>query len=75
MTNWKSARLHGEVIFQPLSARLQDGVRLIQRSLARHRHSSPCGAACPSGGRDVGFTMFRICNTNELAPAYYTGSP
>jgi len=31
---------------QPLSVRLQDGLRFLQRSSAPHPHSFPCGVAC-----------------------------
>src|SRR5271170_5011023 len=42
---------------QPLSVRLQDGLGFLQRSSARHSHSTPCGAPA-SMRRNVGFTMF-----------------
>ena len=35
LTNWKSARLHGEVMLQPLSAPLQDGLGFLQYPLPR----------------------------------------
>jgi hypothetical protein len=58
---------------QLLSVRLPDGFCFLQRSSARHSHSTPCGVPA-SLRRSVGFTMFHLNNTDDLAPAYYTGS-
>ena len=48
---------------QPLSVRLQDGFRFLQRSSARHPRSIPCGVPA-SKRRNVGFTMF-LSNSDE----------
>ena len=40
---WKSARLRGSVMLQLLSAPLQDGIGFLQRSVAPHLVSFPCG--------------------------------
>src|ERR1035438_3753284 len=58
---------------QLLSIRLQDGFCFLQRSSARHSNGAPCGVLA-SMRRNVGFTMFRLNNADDLAPAYYTGS-
>ena len=57
-------------MFQPLSVLLLNGVGFLQRSFARHPISPPCGWTCPLMGQSVGFTMFRLSNTNDLAPAF-----
>jgi len=57
-------------MFQPLSVLLPNGLGFLQRSFARHPISPPCGWTCPRMGQNVGFTMFRLSNTNDLAPAF-----
>jgi len=74
MTNWKSARLHGGVILQPLSAPLQSGLRFFQSPLPATPTAFLADAPAPLTRRNVGFTMFSSNDTNELASAYYTGS-
>ncbi len=77
---WKSARLHAVGLKrQPLSGRLQDGLRFLQRSslpaipttlvLRKRLHF-------PKRDGMSGFTMFRIVTAmNDLAPLpIYTGS-
>jgi hypothetical protein len=67
MTGWKSARLHGGVMVQLLSVPLQNGLGFFQHPLpgipAAHLAMTPA-----STRRDDGFTMFRLGDTNELAP-------
>ena len=55
---WKSARLRGGVMSALLSAPLQSGVGFLQRSVAPHLVSRPCGWPS-SPRRSEGFTMFR----------------
>src|SRR6266536_3119094 len=57
-------------MFQPLSVRLPSGFGFLQRSFVHHPLSPPRGETCPPMGRGVGFTMFRLSNTNDLAPAF-----
>jgi hypothetical protein len=47
---------------------------LFPASHARYLNSAPCGDACSPGERDVGFILFLLNDTNDLAPASYTGS-
>ena len=68
-TSWKSARLRGGVMLQPLSAPITERHSLSPASSARCPNSAPCGDACLRTRRNVGFTMFRLNDTNELAPA------
>ena len=69
-TGWKSARLHGGVMFQPLSVPLSNGLRLLQLPLpaisTAHLAMSP---ASPTR-RNVGFTMFDCHDMDDLAPAF-----
>ena len=58
---------------QLLSVRLPDGICFLQRSSARHSINPPRGVPA-SMRRNVGFTMFRLNNADDLAPACYTGS-
>ena len=66
-TRWKSARLRGGVMLQPLSARLPGGVGFLQHPLPAN--STTRLAATPaSERRDDGFTVFRPSNMKELVP-------
>jgi hypothetical protein len=62
-----------ELRSQLLSIRLRDGFGFLQRSSARHPHSTPCGVPA-SMRRSIGFTMFRLNSVDDLAPTCYTGS-
>lgn len=73
-TRWKSARLHGGVLLQPLSAPLQNGLRFFQHPLPAIPSAFLADAPAPEPGRDVRFTMLVSNDTNELVPAYHTGS-
>ena len=73
-TNWKSARLHGGVMFQLLSAPLQNGLRFLQPPLPATSSAFLADAPAPKTRRDVEFTMLGFIDTNELAPAFHTGS-
>jgi len=67
MTGWKSARLHGGAMLQPLFVSLQNDVRFFQHPLpgipAAHLAMTPA-----STRRDDGFILFRSDDTNELVP-------
>jgi hypothetical protein len=73
-TRWKSARLHGGVMLQPLSAPLQNGLRFFQHPLPAIPSAFLADAPAPQPGRNVGFTMLSSSDTNELAPAFHAGS-
>lgn len=73
-TRWKSARLHGGVMLQPLSAPLPSGVRFFQHPLPAIPSAFLADAPAPKPGRNVGFTMLVSSDTNELIPAFHTGS-
>ena len=73
-TRWKSARLHGGVMLQPLSAPLQNGVRFFQHPLPAIPSAFLADAPASTRRRNVGFTMFDCNDTNELTPASHTGS-
>ena len=73
-TRWKSARLHGGVMLQPLSAPLQNGLRFFQHPLPAIPSAFLADAPAPEPGRNVGFTMLVSSDTNELIPAFHTGS-
>ena len=73
-TRWKSARLHGGVMLQPLSAPLQSGLRFFQHPLPAIPSAFLADAPASTRRRDVGFTMLGSNDTNELAPAFHTGS-
>jgi len=73
MTSWKSACFRSGVMLQPLSVRLPSGLRFFQPPLPAT--STAYLAVMPAGIRqDDGLTLFRLHDTNELAPAFYTGS-
>ncbi len=74
-TRWKSARLHGGVMLQPLSAPLQNGLRFFQHPLPAIPSAFLADAPAPQPGRNVGFTMLVSSDTNDLVPASHTGSP
>src|SRR6266571_624913 len=71
-TNWKSACLRSEA--KPLSVRLPNGVRFFQSPLPATPSAFLADAPAPEPGRDVGFTMLVSSDTNELVPAFHTGS-
>ena len=66
---WKSARLRGGVMLQLLSTPLQSGIGFLQRSVAPHPVSLPCGRPALYG-RDYGLTLFLPSNTSGLDLAY-----
>jgi len=68
MTGWKSARLHGGVMLQLLSAPLQNGLRFIQHPLSATSTAHLAMTPASPMRRDVGFTVFRSSNMDELAP-------
>ena len=74
MTNWKSARLHGRTMLQSLSAPLQSGLGFLQSPLPAIPSAFLADALAPKPGRNVGFAMLSSSDTNELAPAFHTGS-
>jgi len=69
-TRWKSARLHGGVMLQLLSAPLQNGLRFFQHPLPATPSAFLADAPAFTGRRNVGFAMFCCDDMNELAPAY-----
>jgi hypothetical protein len=62
-----------ERMLQPLSVRLQNGLRFFQHPLPAIP-TAPLAESPASARRDVGFTMFCSNNMNELAPVSRTGS-
>jgi hypothetical protein len=74
MTRWKSARLCGGIILQPLSARLPDGIGFFQHPLpansSAHLAATPTPCLRTRTGRVVGFTVFRSSNMKELVPVF-----
>jgi hypothetical protein len=72
MTRWKSARLRGEMILPPLSARLPDGIGFLQPPLPANSSAHPAVTPAPclqaSAGRIIGFTVFRSSNMKKLVP-------
>jgi hypothetical protein len=73
-THWKSARLHGGVMLQLLSAPLQNGIGFFQFPLPATPSAFLADAPAFTGRRNVGFIMFDCNDTNELTPASHTGS-
>jgi hypothetical protein len=73
-TDWKSARLHGGVMLQLLSAPLQNGVGFFQFPLPATPSAFLADAPAFTGRRNVGFIMFGCNDTNEITPASHTGS-
>jgi hypothetical protein len=73
-TRWKSARLHGGVMLQLLSAPLRSGLRFFQHPLPAIPSAFLADAPASTRRRDVGFAMLSSSDTNELAPAFHTGS-
>src|SRR6266853_6174373 len=68
MTRWKWARFRGGVMSQLLSTRLPGGIRLLQHPLP----AAPTACLAPppaSTRRDIGFTVFHICDMSGLVPA------
>jgi len=55
-------------MFQPLSARLQGGVGLLQRSSTRHALGVPCGSACLLRGGMSGLPCSAQSALDEVAP-------
>ena len=72
MTNWKSARFRGKAA--PLSAPLQRGLRFFQPPLPANPSAFLAETLASKARRAVGFAMLNNNDTNELAPAYHTGS-
>jgi hypothetical protein len=70
MTNWKSARLHGRVMLQPLSASLQSGLRFLQFPLPAILTVLLANSPASEPRQNVGFLMLDSNDTNELAPAF-----
>ena len=71
MTRWKSARLRGRALL--LSARLPNGVRFLQHPMP----AIPTALLAERPAlfrRDVRLTMFESNDTDELVPAFSTGS-
>ena len=71
MTRWKSARLRGRALL--LSARLPNGLRFLQHPLP----ATPTALLAERPAfhrRDVRLAMFASNDTNELVPAFSTGS-
>src|SRR5207302_5674519 len=73
-TNWKSARLHGGVMLQLLSAPLQSGLGFFQYPLPATPSAFLADAPASKPRRGVGFNLFRCDDTNDLVPASHTGS-
>jgi hypothetical protein len=61
-------------MLQLLSAPLQNGLGFLQSPLPVISSAFLADAPASKTRRDVGFTMLGFNDTNELAPAYYTGS-
>ena len=62
-------------MLQPLSAPLLGGVSFFRRSVARHPASLPCGRL---SSEEEGWWVYHVSfkqRLDDLAPAYYTGSP
>src|SRR5207253_11030518 len=73
-TNWKSACLRSGMIWPSLSAPLQNGLGFLQSPLPATPSAFLADAPASEPRRDVGFTMLGCNDTNELAPAFHTGS-
>jgi hypothetical protein len=59
---------------QPLSALLQNGLCFFQHPLPAIPSAFLADAPAPEPGRNIGFTMLVSNDTNELIPAFHTGS-
>jgi hypothetical protein len=73
-TDWKSARLHGGVMLQLLSAPLQSGLGFFQFPLPATPSAFLADAPAFTGRRNVRFVKCDCNDMNELTPAYHTGS-
>ena len=62
-------------MLQSLSVPLQNGVGFLQHPLPAIPSAFLADAPAPEPGRNAGFTMLGCNDTNDLAPAIYTGSP
>ena len=61
-------------MLQLLSAPLRNGLRFFQHPLPAIPSAFLADAPAPTRRRDVGFAMLSSSDTNELAPAFHTGS-
>ena len=72
MTSWKSAHFRGEEC--PLSARLQSSLCFFQPPLPADPTVFLAEPPASQRRRSDGFSMFDCNDTNELVPAFHTGS-